>query len=120
MSINKILNRPMFRREALRKGHLKPLKAQNGRMIGPMRPPVPALIPQSNMGTMVGSPYNNALALRAQPNFMERMASRARGFGRGVFSLPALGGYYAGDKVGQALGIESDEEDEFRQQALVL
>lgn len=108
MSINKILNRPMFRREALRKGHLKPLKAQNGRMIGPMRPPVPALIPQSNMGTMVGSPYNNALALRAQPNFMERMASRARGFGRGVFSLPALGGYYAGDKVGQALGIESD------------
>jgi hypothetical protein len=108
MSINKILNRPMFRREALRKGHLKPLKAQTGRMIGPMRPPVPALIPQSNMGTMVGSPYNNALALRAQPNFMERMASRARGFGRGVFSLPALGGYYAGDKVGQALGIESD------------
>ena len=109
MSINKVLNRPMFRREALKKGHLKPIKARTGRsIIGPMRPPVPALIPQSTMGTMVGPSYNNALALRAQPNFMERMGSRIKGFGRGVFSLPALGGYYAGDKVGQALGIENE------------
>ena len=106
MSINKVLNRPMFRREALKKGHLQPLTANTGRMIGPMRPPVPALIPQNTRGTMVGPSYNNALALRAQPNFMERMGSRARGFGRGVFSLPAIGGFYAGDKVAQGLGIE--------------
>ena len=107
MSINKVLNRPMFRREALKKGHLKPIKARTGRsIIGPMRPPVPALIPQSTMGTMVGPSYNNALALRAQPNFMERMGSRVKGFGRGVFSLPALGGYYAGDQVAQGLGIQ--------------
>ncbi len=107
MSINKVLNRPMFRREALKKGHLKPIKARTGRsIIGPMRPPVPALIPQGTMGTMVGPSYNNALALRAQPNFMERMGSRLRGFGRGVLSLPALGGYYAGDQVAQGLGIQ--------------
>jgi hypothetical protein len=107
MSINKVLNRPMFRREALKKGHLKPIKARTGRsIIGPMRPPVPALIPQSTMGTMIGSSYNNALALRAQPTFLERMGSRARSFGRGLFSIPALGGYYAGDKVAQGLGIQ--------------
>jgi len=31
MSLNRVLNRPMFRREALRKGVLKPIKARVGR-----------------------------------------------------------------------------------------
>jgi len=35
MSLNKVLNRPMFRREALRKGHLKPINANTGVFIGP-------------------------------------------------------------------------------------
>ena len=35
MSINKVLNRPMFRREALRKGHLKPIRANTGVFAGP-------------------------------------------------------------------------------------
>ena len=35
MSINKILNRPMFRSQALKKGHLKPIRAQLGQMVGP-------------------------------------------------------------------------------------
>lgn len=37
MSLNRVLNRPMFRREALRKGVLKPIKARIGRfMQGPL------------------------------------------------------------------------------------
>ena len=32
--MNKVLNRPMFRKEALKKGHLKPIKAQVGQMVG--------------------------------------------------------------------------------------
>ena len=89
MSINKVLNRPIFRNAALKKGHLKTINA--------------------NTGVMVGSPYGGAPvpALRAQPTFMERFGAGAKRFGRGVLSLPALGGYYAGDKVAQGLGIES-------------
>tara|TARA_R100001086_G_scaffold120533_1_gene62040 strand:+ start:1269 stop:3440 length:2172 start_codon:yes stop_codon:yes gene_type:complete len=35
MSLNKVLNRPLFRKEALKKGALKPIKAKIGQMIGP-------------------------------------------------------------------------------------
>ena len=34
MSLNKVLNRPLFRQAALKKGYLKPIKAQIGQMIG--------------------------------------------------------------------------------------
>ena len=34
MSINKVLNRPMFRNKALKKGHLKTINAQLGQMVG--------------------------------------------------------------------------------------
>ena len=34
MSVNKILNRPMFRKAALKKGHLKLIHAQDGVMVG--------------------------------------------------------------------------------------
>ena len=34
MSLNNVLNRPMFRQKALRKGHLKPIHAETGKMIG--------------------------------------------------------------------------------------
>ena len=45
MSINKILNRPIFRKEALKKGHLKPITAQTGIMVGqPYTPPPPPAI----------------------------------------------------------------------------
>jgi hypothetical protein len=74
--MNKVLNRPMFRREALRKGVLKPIHAQVGRMIGlptggstaynPNR--VPAVIPGQG-------PYTPG-----KPGIGARM----RGFGRNV------------------------------------
>ena len=83
----------MFRKEALRKGVLKTINA--------------------NTGVMVGTPYTGAPvpALRKPPTFMERMSvsGPVRGIktlGKGIFNLPAAGGYYAGEKVAQGLGIE--------------
>jgi len=91
MSINKVLNRPMFRQTALKKGHLKPIKA--------------------NVGIMVGQPSTAAPvpALRKPPTFMERMSVSAPArFARGIFSLPAAGGYYAGDKFAKYAGVENE------------
>jgi len=34
MSLNKVLNRPMFRNKALRKGILNPVRARIGTMVG--------------------------------------------------------------------------------------
>lgn len=91
MSINRILNRPMFRREALKKGHLKTINAQTGIMVG--QPTTGAPVP----------------ALRKPPTFFERMSvsGPARFLKSGV-SIPTVGGYIAGDTVGKALGIESE------------
>ena len=93
MSINKVLNRPIFRNVALKKGHLQTINA--------------------NTGVMVGSPYGGAPvpAIRKPPTFMERMkvSGPVRGIktlGKGIFNLPAAGGYLAGEKVAQGLGIE--------------
>ena len=94
MSLNKVLNRPMFRKEALRKGVLKTINA--------------------NTGVMVGQPYTapGVPAIRKPPTFMERMkvSGPVRGIkslGKGSINPVILGGYYAGDKVAQGLGIES-------------
>ena len=35
MSLNKVLNRPLFRQKALKKGYLTPIRAQLGTMVGP-------------------------------------------------------------------------------------
>ena len=94
MSLNKVLNRPLFRKEALRKGVLKTINA--------------------NTGVMVGQPYTSAPvpAIRKPPTAFERF--KVSGPVRGIKSLakgsinPALlGGYIAGDKVAEGLGIES-------------
>jgi len=95
MSLNKVLNRPMFRREALRKGVLKTINASNGVMVGPAY-------------TAPGVP-----AIRKPPTFMERMkvsspARMGKNLIRGIANIPAIGGYYAGEKVAEGLGIESD------------
>ena len=53
--MNKVLNRPMFRKEALKKGHLKPVHAQIGVMVGgpTTAPQVPATIPGQGVFTPV-------------------------------------------------------------------
>jgi hypothetical protein len=47
MSLNKVLNRPMFRKEALRRGVLKTINANVGVMVGQptTSPPTPAVVP---------------------------------------------------------------------------
>jgi len=93
MSINKILNRPMFRKEALRRGVLKTINANTGIMVG--QPTTGAPVP----------------ALRKPPTFMERMSVSgpvrgAKNLVKGGVQIPGVLGYYAGDKVAQGLGIE--------------
>ena len=42
--MNKVLNRPLFRKEALRKGAIKPIHAQTGIMVGqPINNPNPQI-----------------------------------------------------------------------------
>ena len=94
MSLNKVLNRPMFRKEALRKGVLKTINA--------------------NTGVMVGQPYTapGVPAIRKPPTFMDRMkvSGPVRGIktlGKGIFNIPFAGGYYGGEKVAEGLGINN-------------
>ena len=72
----------MFRREALRKGHLKPIKARTGRsIIGPQLPfRPPMVIPQSGQGVPVGGTYSTALTLRNQPTIFEKNRNRCKKF----------------------------------------
>ena len=108
MSINKILNRPMFRKEALKKGHLKTINAQTGIMVGaPTGSPFPAVV----RGQGVFSPVNTQRFGPPKPtrmqNFMRNPLIRGSGaLIRGGVNIPSVGGYIAGDKVAQGLGIE--------------
>jgi hypothetical protein len=89
MSLNKVLNRPMFRNKALKKGVLKTVNAQTG--------------------IMVGDPISSAPvpALRKPPTFFERMSvSTPARFAKSIFNIPFAGGYYGGEKVAQGLGIK--------------
>jgi hypothetical protein len=90
MSLNKILNRPLFRKEALRKGALKTINA--------------------NVGVMVGQPTASAQvpALRKPPTFMERMAvSGPSRFLKSAISIPSVGGYMAGEQLAKYVGVEN-------------
>ena len=80
----------MFRKEALRKGHLKPIHAQIGTMVGQ---------------TTTAAPVP---ALRKPPTFMERMSvSTPARFAKSIFNIPFAGGYYGGEKVAEGLGIKN-------------
>ena len=79
----------MFRQKALKKGVLKTVNAQTG--------------------IMVGEPISSAPvpAIRKTPTFFERMrvSGPARFLASGI-SIPAVGGYIAGETVAKGLGIE--------------
>ena len=106
MSLNKVLNRPMFRQKALKKGHLKPIKAKVG----------------SDIGIMVGAPTTNLTGQMArnyplvnvpQPGFFRSMSPYIGRAGRGLksiggrmLSLPAYLGYEATGQVANAFGMK--------------
>ena len=54
--MNKVLNRPMFRQQALRKGHLKPIHAQTGVMVGPPGPTITGVANPNKLPSTVVKP----------------------------------------------------------------
>jgi len=94
----------MFRKEALRKGVLKTINANVGVMVGqPTSPaPTPAVVPGQGIYSRVNTQRFGPPKPTRMQNFMRNPVVR---FGKSIFNIPAAGGYIAGDKVGQALGI---------------
>ena len=82
--LNKVLNRPLFRDGALKKGALKPIKAQSGTFVGsnPMGP----------RGVMVGPSYGN-LPVPAGPVIDRTPGMFQRGVGAVQRGLQAIGDY---------------------------
>ena len=78
MSLNKVLNRPLFREAALKKGYLKPIKARIGQMVG---------LPTG--GSMAYNPNRVPMVVPqpAQQGFLRRAAGTV---GRNIGSLPFL------------------------------
>jgi hypothetical protein len=78
MSLNKVLNRPLFRQAALKKGYLKPIKARIGQMVG---------LPTG--GSMAYNPNRVPMVIPqpAQQGFLRRAAGTV---GRNIGSLPFL------------------------------
>ena len=123
MSLNKVLNRPMFRKEALRKGALKPIKAFDGRMIGPTQQFEigPTNIPRNTFSLLPEGPtskipigrnpmiqYDPVAGSFISAAGRERIKRGARNLGRGIAGLiPLYGGASAAgvpDPVLTALG----------------
>ena len=59
MALNQVLNRPLFRKQALRKGHIHPLKANTGVMVGTPGPTITPIQNPNKLPAVVkpGNPY---------------------------------------------------------------
>jgi hypothetical protein len=99
MSLNRVLNRPMFRREALRKGVLKPINANTGVMVGP--PTSPAQVPSTKLRK--GFQYNPSTGTYINPDVLKYNAKKyATNVGRFGKGLAGMTGMYSGL---EALGV---------------
>ena len=76
MSLNRVLNRPLFRQQALRKGALKPIKASNGNFV--MNPTPTSFQTASNFRPPMNVPQPGMFSRAGQ--FMKRMGSDVRNF----------------------------------------
>ena len=101
MAFNKVLNRPMFRNTALRKGMLKPIRANTGVMVG---------TPYENPGNRPPLKYPMT---SNQQGFYGRnirpLLQRAKPYAKGIgsmFSLPGIAGMEATGQVLNAFGVE--------------
>ena len=102
MSLNKVLNRPIFRREALKKGVLKPIRAQVGTMVG------------MPVGGSTSYNPNRVPMVVKQPGFFRGMVPYAQRIGRGIktyggplVSLPGMLGFDAALSAQEKMGIEN-------------
>ena len=113
--MDKVLNRPLFRKEALRKGAIKPIHAQSGIMVGqPINNPNPQINPRTPVPAI-------------RPNIMRRAIGDIRAFaqrpgqffvpgrtnrftpGRGTAATIAFGGILPIVQMGRRkLGIKDD------------
>ena len=102
MSVDKVLNRPMFRQVALRKGYLKPIKASNGNFV--MNPTPTSFQTASNFRPPMNVP---------QPGFFRGTVMPAAGatgrFLKNQFGLRGLAGaggtYMLSDDLLTKLGV---------------
>ena len=107
MSLNKVLNRPMFRKEALRKGVLKTINA--------------------NTGVMVGTPYENPNQNRPPLKYpmtsnpqgffgrnIRPYLQRAKPYAKGIGSMLSLPGYAGMEATGQVLNAFGIEDPKLR------
>ena len=109
MSLNKVLNRPMFRREALRKGVLKPIRAKIGTFAqGPAMQQGPVFVPKSqysNFPLQFQGPQGKSFAYDPKSGQYitgfgkSKLKAGSAKFARGLSGLGAL---YAG---AEAMGI---------------
>lgn len=85
--LNKVLNRPLFRQQALKKGALKPVKAQFGTFVGtnPMGP----------KGVTVGQPYRNFPLVPAGPVIDRTPGMFQKGLGAIQRGLQGVGEFFA-------------------------
>jgi|TARA_S200002703_G_scaffold137655_1_gene127535 hypothetical protein len=102
--MNKVLNRPLFRQVALKKGKLKTIKANTGIMVGqPYTPPgVPAVV--KGQGTF--SPVNTQRFGPPKPTMFQKFNARPSvRFGKELLSIPVQLGFQAGGKLADAFGM---------------
>ena len=95
MSLNKVLNRPLFRQQALKKGALKPIRAQIGTMVG--------------QPINVSQPINPRTPVPAvRPNIFRREAGDIQAFTRrpGQFFSPKTGRFTPGAGTAIFFGTE--------------
>ena len=115
MSLNKVLNRPLFRQQALKKGALKPIRAQIGTMVGepilggqqPINPRTPVLAKRPNIFRRAVGDIK-AFAQRPGQFFVPGKTGRFTP-GAGTASLAAFGGILPLVQMGRRkLGIKDD------------
>lgn len=85
--MNKVLNRPLFRKEALRKGYIKPIKAYDGRFIGPQPFNVPVPVGMPTGGPIPSNPRTQLMNIPqpAKQGMMRRGLGALTKYG---FSIP--------------------------------
>ena len=83
MALNDVLNRPLFRQQALKKGVLKPVKARIGQFImGPVT---------SNVTGQVANPRNLPMVVN-QPGMFSRSCQFFKRLGSDVRNFPSTAG----------------------------
>ena len=122
MSLNKVLNRPLFIQQALRKGALKPIQAKIGRMIGlpvggssaynPMR--VPAINQQGfygrNIRLAIPRARQNVLGVKPGQSYWKTLGRDMKNlpgsFGQQVMKPRTSVPFGLGGGLGRVLGFE--------------